>query len=101
MNNIKSSVLDRLKIITKNKRMTIAELERKANVGHGTIRNWDKSLPSADKLYSVANVLGVSMEYIITGKDSLTDKIDIIAREIVGLDEEKLKIIVDLVKILR
>lgn len=52
--NIKR-LCDRLKI-------TIAELEKRAGIGNGTIGGWKTSFPRADKLKAVADVLGVTVD---------------------------------------
>lgn len=62
------SIASRIQILAVEKYMTIAEIERKAKIGNGTIKRWDKSYPSAEKLYRVSSILGVSMEFLITGE---------------------------------
>lgn len=48
-----------------------ADLSRGAGVSESTIRNWIRgTAPQAEMLYKVAKFLGVSLEYLITGKDS-------------------------------
>lgn len=44
-------------------------LEEIAGFGNGTIRRWDNSPPSADKLLKIANLLNTSCEYLLTGKN--------------------------------
>ena len=47
---------------------TISDLERRANISLGTIRNIRYGhTPSTDKLVRVASVLGVSVSYLMTG----------------------------------
>ena len=64
------SIFMRIKALTENKMITIAELERKADLGNGTIRRWDNPLPSADKLFKVAKILDVTLEYLLNGIES-------------------------------
>ena len=45
--------------------MTVAQLEKKAEIGHQTIRRWDDHSPSIDKVYRVANVLGCTVDELI------------------------------------
>ncbi|HFM7948370.1 TPA: helix-turn-helix domain-containing protein, partial [Enterococcus faecium] len=42
-------LLDRIKILLKERSMTLAELERKLNFGNGSMSRWNKSTPSGDK----------------------------------------------------
>jgi len=48
------------------------ELARKANISLRNIENYlrkNASIPSADKAVQIAQVLGVTVEYLVTGKD--------------------------------
>lgn len=45
--------------------MSLAELERKANLKPRTIYKWDDNTPSADKVYAVANVLDTTVDELI------------------------------------
>ena len=57
------------RIITEacQKGITMEELEKRANIPHKSLKQWDKSIPSFDKILRVARVLNVSAEYLITG----------------------------------
>lgn len=74
----------------------------KANLGNGTIRNWIVSYPAIDKFYRVAQVLEVSMEYLLYGKLTEKDKRVFQIREIKEiiekLDDVNLQIAYDLIK---
>lgn len=60
------SIFTNIKAICPN----IKALEAKAGISNGTIAKWDTSFPRADTLYKVAQVLGVSMEYLMCGKEA-------------------------------
>ena len=50
------------------------ELAHKANISLRNIENYlreNASIPSADKAVQIAKVLGVTVEYLVTGMDSL------------------------------
>ena len=50
------------------------ELAAKTGISLKTIENYvkkDSSIPSADKAVSIAQALGVTVEYLITGKENL------------------------------
>lgn len=48
---------------------TLASLERKMDFGNGTIRRWDTTTPSGDKLSKVADHFKVSVDYLL-GRES-------------------------------
>ena len=55
----------------KKRGITIAELERRLHIGNGVIRRWKDAVgtPPIDRIYSIANILGVSVEYLMTGQE--------------------------------
>lgn len=61
------NIVDRIKQEAKLHNMTIAFIERTLNISNGTISKWNERNPSAETLYRVANLLNVSVEYLITG----------------------------------
>lgn len=58
-------MLSKIVELCKEKRMSIAELERQANLKQRTIYRWDESKPSVEKALAVANVLGVTVEELM------------------------------------
>lgn len=62
-------LLERVDSLIKEKKMTRAELERKLDFSHGSIRNWNKSFPSGDKIQAVANFFDVSTDYLLGRTD--------------------------------
>lgn len=59
------SLVEKIKILCKEKKITIAELERKTGISNGQIRKWDNSTPGIDKLITVANYFDVSIDYLL------------------------------------
>lgn len=55
-------ILKKVEELVKEKGISIAFLEKKLGFGNGTIRSWDKSSPSIEKLKKVADYFGVSIE---------------------------------------
>lgn len=70
--NLKDRVLQ---IATERGIYSVAALERKAGLGNGTIKKWNESMPSIDKLMAVANALGVSVGFIL-GENSQIENIE-------------------------
>jgi len=53
------------------------ELADKANISLRNIENYlrkNASIPSADKAVQIAQILGVTVEYLVTGKNPITNK---------------------------
>lgn len=89
--------LKRIKDLVNQKGMTIAELERRADLGNGTIRNWDKSLPSVDKMQRVAKVLGTTIDYLMTGEKENLEQTKILARDLNELTDTQVQLIQNLI----
>ncbi|EGP5496543.1 helix-turn-helix domain-containing protein [Enterococcus faecium] len=84
-------LLDRVDNLIKEKKMTRAELERKLNFSAGSLRNWNKSTPSGDKIQKVADFFDVSADYLLGRTDKrhyydLTEK----DKQDIALQAEKL-----------
>ena len=50
--------------------ITLAELERATGLSRGSIAKMKTSTPKADRLKRIADFFGVSVEYLMTGKDT-------------------------------
>lgn len=61
------SLVENIQSLCSTKNTTLIGLEREIGLGRGTIRNWDKNSPSADKLQRVADYFKVSTEYLLLG----------------------------------
>ena len=60
-------MLERIKALAKAAGISIAETERRAGLSAGTIKAWGKTMPSAEKVLSVAKVFSVTVEYLLYG----------------------------------
>lgn len=58
-------IYDNIKSVAEKKGMSIAEIEKKAQIGNGTIGRWRKSFPNVDSVVKVAKVLNVSVNTLI------------------------------------
>ena len=59
------NIVERVKILANEKKMSIAELERKLDLGAGTISRWDTRTPGIDKVGKVADFFDVSTDYLL------------------------------------
>lgn len=62
-------MVNQIKTKSKNARITIRELEKRAQLGENTIYRWDNAPPSIDKVARVARVLGCTVDELITDAD--------------------------------
>ena len=60
-------IYDNIKAIADKKGMSIAEIEKKAQIGNGIIGKWKESIPNVDSLVKVAKVLNVSISTLTKG----------------------------------
>ena len=58
-------MVDRIKATCAEKGISVSKLERTADIKENTIWRWDRNTPSIDKVVRVANVLGVSVDYLM------------------------------------
>lgn len=78
------NILDRIKILAKQKHISLAEVERRTGLSSGSITKWNKNVPSVDKLERVAKLFNVSLDYLVGGSDyanALKDFDDTVAEE--------------------
>ena len=55
------TLVETIRYYCKQKKTSIAALERELDFGNGTIRKWDKSPTSYERLQAVASALGVTV----------------------------------------
>lgn len=61
-------VYTRIKEIATNQGMSIRKVERLSGLSNGIISKWDKHDPRVASVKKVADVLGVSIEKVLTDK---------------------------------
>ena len=67
-------ILEKIRHLCSEEKITITELERILEFGNGTIRNWGDKNPTLDKIKKVAEHFNVSV-------DALMDKMKIPSKE--------------------
>lgn len=58
-------MLQRIKELCEQRKMTVAELERALDFGNSSIRKWDERNPGIDKVERVAAYFDVSVDYLL------------------------------------
>lgn len=66
------TMFERIEFISKKRGMSLREVNEKAKLGTNAIYRWKKQVPSVDKIKAVANVLGVSVDYLLGKSESQT-----------------------------
>lgn len=69
------TLVERIKKLCNDHKITLAELERKASLSNGTIRRWDEKTPGIDKLQAVADYFNVSTDYLL-GREKETGELE-------------------------
>lgn len=59
------SVYAAIKGIANERKISVYKIERDLQLTNGVISHWDKSMPRADSLQSVADYLGVTSSFIL------------------------------------
>lgn len=86
------SLVDKIKFLCKEKKITIAELERKVGISNGQIRKWDNSIPGVDRLRLVADYFDVSIDYLL-GRTDKKRYYDLTEKDELDIQRELKKII--------
>ena len=62
------TIVERIKTLCAESHITSASLERRLNLGNGTIGRWNTASPTVERLGRVADYFGVSLDYL-TGRE--------------------------------
>lgn len=63
-------IVERIKSLCITENITIKELERIIQISNGSIRHWNEKTPSVERVLLVANYFKVSLDWLVTGKES-------------------------------
>lgn len=83
------NLVDRIKETANKRGMTLNDLSVKAGVGPKTISNWRNHNPQSATIQKVADVLGVSVDYLLGNTDDMyanTDKPKLDIKEVAEKD---------------
>lgn len=68
------NVLDKVKQLASEKGYSLLALNDKAKLGKNAIYKWKTQQPSTENLKKVADVLGVSVDYLLGNTDEMHEK---------------------------
>lgn len=89
------NLVERIKKTAKERAITIKDLSIKAGIGPKTISNWSNHNPQTETLKKVADVLGVSVDYLLGNTDEKNpikannDKEEIDLKELTDIENIK------------
>ena len=63
-------IYDRIKILCKEKKLSVNKLEEKLGFSKGSLCKIDANNPSVEKMQKLADFFGVTVEYLSTGVES-------------------------------
>lgn len=66
---------DKVEELSKERGISVREVERRAGLKERVIQHWDKSIPNGISLYKVATVLDVPIEELLSVYDSEWERI--------------------------
>lgn len=87
------NLLDRIRQAAVKKGVTLTEMERDLGFSNSSIRKWEQASPSLEKVKSVAEYLGVSIDWLAYGNTQANDKNDLFVKQFNRLSEsDKIKV---------
>lgn len=60
---------ERIQSLCKDKKLSLAQLEREVGLSAGAISKWKQCVPRADILLAIAERLGTTVKYLIKGEE--------------------------------
>ena len=89
-------MVETIRMLCDLKGISINKLEKECGLSTSTVNKWDNNTPSVDKIEKVANYFGVTIDYIVTGKEKqpaengkLSDRLEKIMEYAKRLSEEQ------------
>lgn len=68
------TTLERIKELAKKRGLNLKSTAKQAGLSENAIYKWNTQTPSTDKLKAVADVLGVSVDYLLGNTDEMHEK---------------------------
>ncbi|WP_270321790.1 helix-turn-helix domain-containing protein [Weissella confusa] len=65
------TIFERTKEIAKKRGLSLQETAKSAGIGINSIYSWKDKKPSVDRIKAVADVLGVSVDYLLGNTDEM------------------------------
>ena len=75
------TVFERIEELRKSTGISQGKLEKELGFSNGSISKWKNSTPKSDRLQKIADYFGVSVEYLITGKENESNDSKLTAKD--------------------
>lgn len=75
------TVFERIEELRKSTGISQGKLEKELGFSNGSISKWKNSTPKSDRLQKLADYFGVSVEYLMTGKENESSDPGLTARD--------------------
>ena len=96
---------ERIRDTAKMKGYSVNRLEQELGFARSSINKFNKNMPSADKLQKIAEFLGVSVDFLLTGQESTpeTSHIETLAAHFEGeeITDEEMEEIMNYVRFVK
>ena len=63
------TVYERIESLRKERKISQGNLEKELGFSNGSISKWKTSMPKPERLQKIADYFGVSVDYLMTGKE--------------------------------
>ena len=97
------TVYERIESLRKERKISQGNLEKELGFSNGSISKWKTSMPKPERLQKIADYFGVTVDYLMTGKEKeggekyyINDETASIAQEI--FDNKELRLLFDAAK---
>lgn len=64
------NIVERIQSLCTQNKTTIKALERELNIANGSIRRWNESKPSVEKVLLISQKFNISIDWLVTGKEA-------------------------------
>lgn len=91
------SLVQKIKMLCDEKKISIAELERKLDFANSSIRKWDERTPGVDKIQKVADYFDVSTDYLL-GRTDKRNYYELTEKDQIDIQKQLEKIVEDMSK---
>ena len=64
------SVYERIESLRKERKLSQGKLEKELGFSNGSVSKWKNSTPTMERLQKIADYFGITVDYLMTGKES-------------------------------
>ena len=68
------TVFERIEDLRKSRKISQGKLEKELGFSNGSISKWKTSMPTPERLQKIADYFGVTVDYLMTGRDNVPEE---------------------------